>query len=127
MIFTYVTAFNEQSDLDYLNNLKTLFEQSGGNFYFVELFADVKTRLERNVTPHRLESKLSKNNIEWSNNDLIETMNKYRLNTFDEETICDNHLKIDNTNLQPDEVAQQIIDYFNLDIIKTDKEEVNKL
>lgn len=114
MIFTFVTAFNMQSDLDYLNSLKELFEQTGGNFYFVELEADVKTRLERNVTPHRLESKLSKNNVEWSNNELVESMSKYRLNSTDDEFICPNHIKINNTNLSPEEVADIVVQRFGL-------------
>lgn len=114
MIFTFVTAFDMQSDLDYLNSLRDLFEQTGGNFYFVELKADVKTRLERNVTPHRLESKLSKNNVEWSNNELVESMNKYRLNSIDGEIICPNHIKINNTNLSPEEVADTVIQRFGL-------------
>ena len=118
MIFTFVTAFNEQSDLDYLNNLRTLFEKSGGRFYFVELFADVKTRLERNVTPHRLEAKFSKNDVERSQKDLLDTMKKYRLNSNEGETICENHLKIDNTNLSPEEVADIVINNFNLPVVK---------
>ena len=44
MIFTFVTAYNIKEDIDYLNGLKDKFESNGGNFYFVELFADVKTR-----------------------------------------------------------------------------------
>ncbi len=118
MIFTFVTAFDMQSDLDYLNGLRELFEQTGGNFYFVELEADVKTRLERNVTPHRLESKLSKNNVEWSNNELVESMSKHRLNSIDGEVICPNHIKINNTNLSPEEVADIVIQKFSLSNVK---------
>ena len=118
LIFTFVTAFNSKEDIDYLNKLRLMFEKSGGEFYLVELKADVKTRLERNITPHRLESKQSKNNIEWSNNELIESMKKYRLNSNDDEYICQNHLKIDNTNLSPEEVANIVIEKFNLISIK---------
>ncbi len=114
MIFTFVTAFNNPGDIEYLNNLRNMFEVSGGHFYFVELEADVKTRLERNVTPHRLQSKFSKNDVERSQNDLLNTMEKYRLNSNEGETICPNHLKINNTNLEPDEVAEQVIEHFNL-------------
>lgn len=114
MIFTFVTAFDMKEDIDYLNKLKDLFESSGGNFYFVELEADVNIRLERNVTPHRLESKLAKNNIEWSNNELVESMNKYRLNSNEGEVLFPNHFKINNTNLSPEEVADLVIDRFNL-------------
>ena len=114
MIFTFVTAFNEQSDLDYLDNLKTLFEKSGGKFYFVELSADLETRLERNVTPHRLEMKPTKRDTEWTKNDILKTMEKYRLNSNENEKICENHLKIDNTNLSPKQVVNIILKEFNL-------------
>ena len=116
MIFTFVTAYNMQEDIDYLNQLKELFESSGGKFYFVELYADVNTRLERNVTPHRLESKLSKQNVEWSNNELVKSMEKYRLSSNDGEILFDTHYKIENTNLSPEEVADMIIKKYDLSI-----------
>ena len=116
MIFTFVTAYDCQDDIDYLNNLRSMFEATGGNFYFVELSADLQTRLERNVTPHRLESKFTKNDIERSTKDLLETMEKYRLNSNEGETICPNHLKINNTNLSPDEVSNIIMEQFGLSL-----------
>ena len=118
MIFTFVTAYDLKSDIDYLNDLRNMFEQTGGNFYYVELEATLETRLERNVTPHRLESKYSKNDIEKSTKDLLEDMDKYRLNSNEGEKICDKHLKINNTNLSPNEVSDIIIEKFNLNIIK---------
>lgn len=118
MIFTFVTAFDMQSDIDYLNNLRSMFESTGGEFYFIELEADVKTRLERNVSPHRLESKYTKNDIETSKKDLLETMEKYRLNSNEGEIICPNHLKINNTNLEPEVVAEQVIQHFQLQHVK---------
>lgn len=114
MIFTFVTAFDSPEDIEYLNNLRNMFEATGGQFYFVELEADVKTRLERNVTPHRLASKFTKNDVERSQRDLLDTMEKYRLNSNAGELICPNHLKINNTNLEPDEVADQVVERFKL-------------
>lgn len=114
MIFTFVMAYGEKDDLDYVNNLRQLFEKSGGNFYFVELSADLETRLQRNLTPHRLEMKPTKRDTEWTKNDILKTMEKYRLNSYDDEFICENHIKIDNTNLLPEEVADIIIEKFNL-------------
>ena len=114
MIFTFVTAFDSPEDIEYLNNLRTMFEATGGQLYFIELEADVKTRLERNITPHRLESKFTKNDVERSQRDLLETMKKYRLNSNDGELICHNHIKINNTNLTPEEVAEQVITNFQL-------------
>lgn len=80
----------------------------------------MQTRLERNVTPHRLESKFTKNDIERSTKDLLETMEKYRLNSNEGETICPNHLKINNTNLSPEEVSSISVEKFGL-LIKTEK------
>ena len=114
MIFTFVMAFNEKSDLDYVNKLRRKFEKSGGKFFFVELSTDLETRLKRNVTPHRLEKKPSKRDTEWTKKDILDTNEKYRLNSFEDEFICENHLKIDNTNLEPDEVAEMVIKKFKL-------------
>ena len=125
MIFTLVVAFDVKEETDYLNSLKNRFEASGGKFYFVELKADVETRLKRNVTPHRLEAKPTKKDLEWSRKDLLDTMEKYKLNTDDGEILFENHIKIDNTNLSPDEVTEIIIEKLNLKKIKR-QEEVEK-
>lgn len=114
MIFTFVMAFNEKSDLDYVNKLRRKFEKSGGKFFFVELSTDLETRLKRNVTPHRLEKKPSKRDTDWTKKDILDTNEKFRLNSFEDEFICENHLKIDNTNLDPDEVAEMVIKKFRL-------------
>lgn len=114
MIFTYVTKFDDQDNIEYLNELRYMFEQTGGNFYFVELEADVQTRLDRNITAHRLESKLSKKDIERSTQILLETMKDHRLNSNDGEMICKNHIKINNTNLLPEEVVDIVVEKFGL-------------
>ena len=125
MIFTLVVAFDVKEETDYLNSLKNRFEASGGKFYFVELKADIETRLKRNITPHRLEAKPTKKDLEWSKRDLLDTMEKYKLNTDDGEILFENHIKIDNTNLSPDEVTEIIIEKLKLKRIKR-QEEVEK-
>lgn len=114
IIFTFVFAFSEQSDWDYVNNLKDMFEKSGGKFYLVELEADLQTRLERNTTEHRLEAKPSKKDIEWSKKDILKTAQKYRLNSDDGEVMYENYIKINNTNLSPEEVAKIVKEKFDL-------------
>lgn len=118
MIFTFLTAFDSKTDLEYINNLKNMFEKTGGNLYFVELMADLNTRLERNVSQHRLDLKPSKRNVEFSTQDLLNLMNKHRLNSNEEEVVCENHIKIDNTNLLPEQVADIVIKKFGLTPIK---------
>ena len=98
-----------------------MFESNGGNFYFVELSADLETRLARNVTPYRMERKASKRDVEWSRADLLKDAECHRLNSEPDEVWFEHHLKIDNTNLEPDEVADIIINTFNLSA--NDKEE----
>ena len=114
LIFTYVCAFDEQEERDYLNGLRDLFEQNGGRFYFVELSADLETRIARNETPHRMERKGSKKDLAWSRENLLTAARKYRLNSNENEVWFERHLKIDNTNLEPDQVADQIIETFRL-------------
>ncbi len=103
-----------QEEIDYLNELKEKFENTGGKFYYVELKADLETRLEHNLTPHRLEQKPSKRDTEWTVKDIYKTMEKYRLNSNEGEIKFENYLRINNTNLSPDEVSNMIIEKFKL-------------
>ena len=114
MIFTYVCAFDIQEERDYLTGLNDLFESSGGNFYFIELSADLETRLARNETPHRMERKASKRDVAWSRANLLKDAKNHRLNSDEGEIWFENHLKIDNTGLEPDQAADRIIRAFGL-------------
>ena len=114
LIFTYVCAFEIPQERAYLTELSDLFIANGGAFYFVELSASLERRLERNETPHRMERKPSKRNTSWSKQNLLRDAERHRLNTNDGEIWFSNHIKIDNTNLSPDEVADMIIEKFQL-------------
>lgn len=113
LIFTYIWAFNEQSDWEYIDNLNKMFN---GELYIVELFTDLKTRIFRNTTEHRLEVKPTKRRVEESNNNLLRDVNRYRLISNDGEVSSryPNYIKLDNTNLSPEEVANIIIERFSL-------------
>ena len=114
LIFTFVCAFDMPEDVAYLKNLEAQFTESGGQFYFVELSATLERRLERNETPYRMERKPSKRNTEWSRQDILKTAERYKLNTEEGEVLFTHHLKIDNTDLSPDEVADRVIETFGL-------------
>ena len=114
MIFTYVWAFDLQSDWDYIHHVVSIFESKGGTVYFVELEAELDERLERNKSPHRLEHKPKKRDIEWSENNLKETMKKHRLNSLHGEIEKEEYIKINNTYLSPKEVAEMIKEKFRL-------------
>lgn len=114
LIFTYVWAFDRQEDWGYVDKVCNIFETRGGEVYFVELEAEFKERLERNKSPHRLEHKPTKRNIEFSERDLIGSMEKYRLNSIEGEIKKENYIRINNTNLSPTEVVSIIKERFNL-------------
>ena len=114
MIFTYMWAFDQQADWDYVEQIKRIFEPYGTEFYYVELVASRKVRLERNETENRLLQKASKRNVELSNQRLISDDTQYRLESMDGEIPFDNYMKIDNTNLAPEIVAQMVKKQFNL-------------
>lgn len=121
LIFTYVCAFEMQEEKDYLMSLHDLFTKNGGKFYFVELSADLDTRLARNETAYRMERKASKRDLEWSRSNLLDDTEKHRLNSEEGETWFENHLKIDNSDLEPDQVADRVIEAFGL--VSNDKED----
>ena len=114
MIFTYMWAFDMQSDWDYIEHVKEIFAPYGTEFYYVELVADQAVRLERNKTENRLKNKASKRNVAWSDQNILSEDAKYRLVSLPGEITFENYLRIDNTHLLPEEAARQIREHFNL-------------
>lgn len=114
MIFTYMWAFDQQSDWDYVEQVKSIFEPYGTEFYYVELVASKEARLERNATENRLKNKASKRDIEMSNRRMASDDAKYRLESMDGEISFDNYIKIDNSDLEPEVVARMIKERFAL-------------
>lgn len=114
MIFTYIWAFDQKSDWDYIEHVKSIFEPYDTDFYCVELIADQEVRLERNVTENRLLNKASKRDLEFSRNNNIRLDETYRMVSEVGEVPFDNYMRIDNTKLAPEEVAGMIKDTFDL-------------
>ena len=114
LIFTYMWALDEPSDHAYIQALEDKFTAIGAKVMYVELCADREVRLERNKTPNRLANKPTKRNLEHSEAMFMSLEAKYRLNTVDGEFKKEHYVKIDNTFLDPKEVAQIIARAFNL-------------
>ena len=114
LIFTFVWAFDQKADWDYIDEVCNIFESKGGDIYFVELEAELEERLDRNKSPHRLEHKPTKRNIERSERDLRGSMEKYRLNSKNGEIKKENYIRINNTNLSPEAVAKILKEKFQL-------------
>lgn len=114
MIFTFMWALDVQDDWDYLDRLVDIFRRNGADIYYVELVASQEVRLQRHVTENRLRHKASKRNIDWSTALLLNEDKNYRLESLDGEITFENYLKIDNTDLSADVVANMIKDEFSL-------------
>ena len=114
MIFTYMWAFDMQEDWDYIRSVAERFEATGGNVYYVELVADQAVRLERNRTENRLRNKASKRNLAVSQERLLREDSRYRLVSREGEIPFVNYIRIDNTRMEPEEVARLIKDKFSL-------------
>ena len=110
MIFTVMWAFDMPSDLEYVMSVAEKFDE----VYCVELIADQSVRLERNKTENRLSNKASKRDIEASNRRLIGEDTNHRLVSLPGEIPFANYIRIDNTNLPPEEAAKIIKEKFML-------------
>ena len=114
LIFTYMMAFDMQSDWDYLEHVKSIFAPCGTEFYYVELIAPQAVRLERNGTENRLLNKPSKRDVEISNQRLLRDDANHRCVSYEGEVPFENYLRIENTDLSPAAAAQRIKEHFKL-------------
>lgn len=113
MIFTYIWAFDMQSDWDYIESVRKIFEPYGTEFYCAELIAPMEVRLERNKTENRRTNKASKRDIAHSER-LIMNESKYRCISNEGEVPFENYLRLDNSDMSAAEAARIIKNRFNL-------------
>ena len=110
MIFTVMWAFDMPSDLEYVMSVAEKFDE----VYCVELIADQAVRLERNKTENRLKNKASKRDLAASEERVLNEDANHRLVSNPGEIPFENYIRIDNTHLAPDIVAQMIKEKFNI-------------
>ena len=109
MIFTFMWAFDMESDWGYIKNLSEKFDE----VYCVELIASQEVRLKRNSSENRLLHKASKRDVEASNKRLLNE-DKHRLVSYEKEIPFANYLRINNENIEAIEVAEIVKEKFNL-------------
>jgi len=116
LIYTSAMPFNKPPTVEYIKSLINLFESKNAFVCVVELYADFNVRLERNKTENRLLNKPSKKKmgIQKQEEHLRKMESMYRYRSNDDEIFHKNYLKIDNTNLPPDETALIIKEAFTL-------------
>lgn len=114
MIFTYLWAFDMQSDWDYVAHVSEIFRQQGAEIYYVELIAPQEVRLQRNETANRLAHKASKRDLEASRARLLRDDANYRCVSLLGEIPFENYLRIDNSEISAETAAKMIREHFAL-------------
>lgn len=117
LIFTYVWAFDRPDEDAEVERYASIFRERGGSVHFVELQAPQTVRLERDQTPFRLSQKPTKRDPVESRRRLREMDENYQLDSKDRFAGRDDYLKIDNTALEPEAVADMVITRFRLPTI----------
>ena len=112
LIFTVIWDFDSLADWEYFKKNDEIFKDA--DRYYVELYSDLETRKERNITENRLNKKWTKRNIEWSQKEIVSSMGRHRMTSHEGEVPYKNYIKIDNTNKSPKEVAKIIQETFSL-------------
>ena len=114
LIFTYMWAFDMQSDWDYIDWVKGIFALSDEDVYYVELIAPQAIRLERNATENRLKHKASKRELEASNARIIRNDENHRCVSYPGEITHPNYLRLENAGISAEEAARIIKAHFDL-------------
>lgn len=114
LIFTYMCAFDDPGDVNYIRELSSRFQAQGAQVYYIELRAEKQVCLERNKSENRLTHKPTKRDLEKSEALFLRLEEKYRLSTKENEDVFPGMLVIDNTYLAPDETARRIKERFFL-------------
>jgi hypothetical protein len=121
LIFTFVWALEDADDRSFVESAMQAFAGHGAETCFVELEATQRERLRRNETPLRMSEKRPQRDAAGSRAFLVEADSRYQLNTRGTFFYPDRHLKIDNTDLEPEAVAASIARHFKLPLRSQDR------
>jgi hypothetical protein len=114
LVYTLVWGLDLPEDAAYIREHLQPFVDAGRPIAFVELAADLDTRLGRNRTPYRLSEKKSKRDLVWSDAN-VRDLERHVMNTGVRPTPADDliaqhpHLRIDNTDRTPEDVAAEVL------------------
>ena len=113
LVFTLVWGLDLPEDAAAMRRHLAPFIDAGRRIVMVELYADLETRLARNGTAYRLSEKKSKRDLAWSD-DNVRELERYQMNTgapspADEVIAAFPHLRIDNTERTPEDVAAEVL------------------
>ncbi|GAB7040823.1 MULTISPECIES: AAA family ATPase [Catenuloplanes] len=114
LIFTFVWAYDLPEDEQSVRDFAEPFHRRGGRVHYVELQASQEERLRRSAGESRLAEKPSRRDLDTARRQLVELDERYRLNSDGRFDGRADYLRIDNTHLEPSDVADRVIAHFNL-------------
>lgn len=114
IVFTFAWDMTDLRNKERVDRWTSIFSERGAQVAYVELFAELESRLARNRDPARLEQKPSKRDVAASEARLLESERTRRLNSDGDFYYPDRHLRIDNTHLAPEAVAAMLVERFCL-------------
>jgi hypothetical protein len=116
LVFTTVWNLAGQRDATYVRGLLAPYVDRGLPVRFVELYADLATRLGRNAGPDRLAAKPSKRDLAFSKAHVLEREAAFTMNTTPGSVLPGHrvladfpHLRLDATDLAPEAAAARIL------------------
>lgn len=109
MIFTIVIDFGDPNEVAFLDALQGTFENNKQEILFVELETSLEERLTRNKTENRLKHKPFKRDIDWSEKDILRTMDYVTFNSKETPEMLHHYHKINNSHKSAQEVANDIV------------------
>ena len=119
LVFTFVWPVDDVADAEVVRGYIAPYVERGLPVSFVELYAELGTRLLRNVQPDRIAAKPSKADLTWSDAHVRELEQQHRMNTdpdvpspADAVLAGHPHLRLDNGELTPDEAAERIANWL---------------
>lgn len=117
LVFSVVWALDCADDLRLMESYVQIFD---GDAAFVELRADLDTRLQRNRTEERLLHKGSKRDVDWSDNNVREMESQWEMTSANGQHLAGEllgrhrHLVVDTTDTTPHESAAEILGWLSL-------------
>lgn len=114
IIFTYVVNYDREEDLENIKLYKKIFEENGGEFYYVELSAPLDIRIKRNTSENRLLYKPAKKDVAFSEKQIFHAEENHRNYSIDGEIEFENYIRIDNTDISAENAAKIIKEKFDI-------------
>ncbi len=111
LVMTAGWPFDKLEVLPIIEGMRAHARSHGGEAYFLELCAPLDVRLERNRHEHRRAHKKT----DWATDEALRGLTEqHRWNSDGDFPWPEQHLLVDNTDLEPEEVARLVVAHFGL-------------